>query len=310
MKKIYVKPHYTDEELINMEGEFFDESFFTQIVNEDADVYTLNEDDEPRLLFKLRKKIIPKKLAHQPVITFKHVNSTNYRGKATGKVDATKISSNSNFIGYENPDSFRSKLVYKDGTVTNYYRSNTVDSMIVGYFDKPKISNRSKVLKEGMIPCRMTHFTAEHKKEWQDVLPLINEVDRLYEKLMPEQYMYQKYFCEEIPDYCIEDTIFSTITVNANWRTACHVDSGDLVDGYSALTVAEKGEWSGCCLGYPKYKIALNLREGDLLIKDPHEHHCNTEFRPLSADARRISMVYYFREGMLNCSRHFFNKKV
>ena len=147
----------------------------------------------------------------------------------------------------------------------------------------------------------MTAFSKDEIEKWEHVQPMIKCVNNLYRKYCPKQYQYQKTYCDDVPDYCIPGTIFSTITVNLNWRTALHQDAGDLKNGYSALTVSENGKWEGAYLGYPQYGVAVDLREGDMLIKDPHQFHCNTKMKSKSADAVRMTMVYYFREGMSDC---------
>lgn len=303
VKKIVLKALLSDEELKSMRGEFIDFVNYKTLIQEDCDAYFLENNGDEKLLFKFRKQVIQKDIAHLPVETFpnKLFKSSNNRGIASGKVDKSLMSNN--VVGFVNPNGFKSKVIYANGQVSSYYRGNNVESMIAGYYDKPKVNKNSKIKKTNTIPCRLTEYTVKNKDEWSDTLPLIRNVDQLYKKLLPEQYQYQKQFCEKVSDFCIEKTIFTTLTVNKNWRTACHVDSGDLKQGFSAITVSEEGQWYGCFLGYPKFGVCVDVREGDLLIKDPHQYHCNTEFNKLSNNAKRITLVYYFREGMLNCQK-------
>jgi hypothetical protein len=101
-----------------------------------------------------------------------------------------------------------------------------------------------------------------------------------------------------------ENTPFTTITVNKNFRTAAHRDAGDLSAGFSNLTVVSKDkEWEGGYLVLPQYRIAINVRPGDLLLINNHEGiHGNTEIIPPAGkkieDMERISLVCYFREKM------------
>lgn len=165
-----------------------------------------------------------------------------------------------------------------------------VSSYIAGYYDTP-------TREIGAKPCRLTAFTRDHVAEWRQGVQFIEAVDRVYQQLLPERHAEQRALV--VPDFLIGNTIFSTVTVNYNFRTACHVDSGDI--GYSALTVVERGQWSGCHLGYPGYKVALELRQGDVVIMNPHEYHCNTEFAKVTPDAMRLSFVLYLRDGLRFC---------
>ncbi len=104
------------------------------------------------------------------------------------------------------------------------------------------------------------------------------------------------------------------MTLNYDFRTASHMDSGDLEGGLSTLTILEDipGNYEGFYLGLPEYKIAFDIRDGDTLYFDAHEYHCNTEFKVLSdklpiddlADnnfAGRMSIVCYMRNKMKDC---------
>lgn len=99
------------------------------------------------------------------------------------------------------------------------------------------------------------------------------------------------------------DTPFTTVTVNKNFRTAAHRDAGDLHEGFSNLTVVAKGDqqWTGGYLVLPEFRVAINIRPGDLLLINNHAGiHGNTELLPPEgktlADMERISLVCYFRE--------------
>jgi hypothetical protein len=98
----------------------------------------------------------------------------------------------------------------------------------------------------------------------------------------------------------VPGTVFTTLTVNKSFRTACHYDAGDLDDGLSNLLVLGDGEYTGGYLVFPQYRIAVNVRPGDLLLVNNHEIiHGNTEIKLNHENAERISLVVYFREAML-----------
>jgi FkbM family methyltransferase len=283
-----------------MEGRFIDASYYDMVIDHDADVYW-NDNGTRRLLFHFRKGIIPGEMLDNCIKTFKKAaqKASSMRGHAAGPVEASRVSAN--VLEPLSANRYRSRVVFKDGTISNYYVSNKVNSLIAGYFDKPKLNKKKEILRAGAMPCRTTAFTERHTKGWESILPMITLADSLYKGMEPERHAEQLGIAEQTPQFRIDATAFSTLTVNYNWRTACHVDAGDYRNGYSVILVAEEGKWGGGFLGYPRFKVCVDVRHGDFLLKDPHQQHANTELIGGSDDWTRLSMVLYYREGLLKC---------
>ncbi len=100
---------------------------------------------------------------------------------------------------------------------------------------------------------------------------------------------------------------FTTITVNRSWRTAAHIDSGDLKQGFGVLCCL--GDFEGCDLVFPRYKTAVRFREGDILLADvANQVHGNTpllnpdgsEPKP-GKEPERLSCIFYYQEKMEHC---------
>jgi hypothetical protein len=95
--------------------------------------------------------------------------------------------------------------------------------------------------------------------------------------------------------------VFTTITVNKSFRTAAHRDAGDFQDGMSNLLTLGDGEYTGGYLIFPEYRVAVDVRPGDLLLVNNHEIiHGNTEIKLNFPEAERVSLVCYLREKMLD----------
>lgn len=102
-------------------------------------------------------------------------------------------------------------------------------------------------------------------------------------------------------------TPFSTITCNKSWRTAAHVDKGDLKEGFGAM--CSLGDFEGCDLVFPRYKTAVRYREGDILLADvANQVHGNTPL--LNPDGtvpkpnrlpERLVCVFYYEADMDLC---------
>lgn len=302
VQKILIEPLCSHRDLKCIEGEFLPSHPLRTLINQSCDIYGL-ENGKKYLVAKFRKGVISNNLCDLAIKSFKSdaKKATSIRGIASGKIDLKKLSKN--IVAIVSPDSYKSRVVYKSGIVSNYYIANPVNSLIVGYFDLPTLRTKSNILSKKLNPCRTTKFTEQYTEKWTNVLPLISKVNDLYKKLVPDKYNQQKKLCNKIKEFCIKNTVFTTLTVNYNWQTACHVDKGDLTEGFSCITVSEEGKWSGGYLSVPRFGLSFDLRQGDILIFNPHEYHCNSPIIPLSKNYTRLSIVYYFREGMLKCAK-------
>src|SRR6202007_161381 len=101
-------------------------------------------------------------------------------------------------------------------------------------------------------------------------------------------------------------TPFTTITCNKSWRTAAHVDKGDLKEGFGVMCCL--GDFEGCDLVFPRYRTAVRYREGDVLLANVHEVHGNTPLRNVDGsvpeggrEPERLVCVFYFQEKMEQC---------
>lgn len=301
VKKYVVNPIMSKDQVKSMDGQFVEKSHYKLIINHDADVYW-NDNGKERLLFHFRKKIIPEAIMNKAFETFKTaaMKGSSYRGVAGGPAEASKIGGNVKDV--LSKGKFKSRVIFSDGHISDYYKCNKVKSIIAGYFDKPKISDRSMVLKKNLVPCRTTIFTEKYPEQWNNVMPFFQEADKLYKKFETKTHSKQLKLAKKTPQYQIGKTAFSTLTVNYNWRTACHVDAGDYINGYTVIMVAEKGKWDGGFLGYPRFAVAVDVRNGDFLLKDPHQQHCNTKLT-LHKDAIRLSFVLYYRQNIEKCAK-------
>ena len=325
IKTIIVKKIIDDEYIESKEGEYFDENHYKKpnrhvLIGENVDVYKENGD----LLLKIRRGVIGKKFTDAALEAFlvaskvKHEN----RGAASGMLDRNKMP---NYIGeLINPGKFRTR--FKSSVtkkLSKQTQSNLSPSNIVGFFDKP-----DRNLKSNGAPCRTTAFTRDNIEKWNLSIPFLQECNNWFKKLVPDKYKVQKERADKTPNFVIENTAYSTVTINYSWRTGLHKDAGDLKEGFGNLIVIEDpnnpNEYEGCYLGFPQYGVCVDVRTGDYLAMDVHEWHCNTEFKPKKIldknyserDIKndwifnRLSMVMYLREKMIRCTDEslFINK--
>ena len=278
-------------------GDFYN---IDKIINEDCDLY---DKDTKELIFSFKKNIIPNELYNIDAKIIKHSQSLSYnRGQAGGIVNSSGLrkgmetwnkkpdcpcDKNGNPLP-SNHNKFSSYFKYEDGRISKRQRSNSVASQSIGGFDKSSTH-----------PCRLTHWTKTNLKAYHSIFPLCKFISNEYFSYTPDKWLrqYEKYQSSP-PDFVIPDTNFSTLTINMDFRTACHRDRGDCKDGLTAFTVKKCGEYRGGELCFPEYHVGLNVEQGDLLLFNPHIAHSNN---PIIGKGR-MSFVLYLREKMDKCS--------
>ena len=299
IKVIYVKPKLSDEYMKSKEGEYFDSQHYDKIINYNCDCYQIR-DGKKKLLFKFRKKVLPDNLCKIGIQNLKKaaMKTHDNRGASAGVIKNEKLPKYANENNqFKRVEKFRilGYVSKKTGKWVNNSFGNLSHSNIIGFFDK-----RDRNLGVGAPPCRKTKFTSQEVDKWKKVLPLIKKIDQQYKKLVPIEYRTQ-YKEAHKTDFCIKNTAFSTVTINYNWRTALHKDSGDFKKGFGNLVVLEEGKYKGGDTGFPQFKVAIDVRHCDFLAMDVHEWHCNTKITPQSKDYTRLSLVSYLRENMIRC---------
>ena len=174
-------------------------------------------------------------------------------------------------------------------------------SNIIGYFDNWSPMHKLKFKQANVslpkVSVYQTRFTKDYPEKYENIKPLIQNIDDLYKEHLPEFYNKQ-YGKAKLTPYTIGDTSFTTITTNVNYQTAPHKDKGDDGEGFGNLTVIEDGSYKGGETYFPEFNIAVDVRQGDLLFMDVHEIHCNLPIELLEETAKRISIVCYLRTSI------------
>jgi hypothetical protein len=274
IKAIRLETCLPDEECDLLQGNFLGEDSFDLLVEEDVNVYKPNGD----LLLAFRKGAIPNSVCKEAWLALREAAAwTNNRGVAAGIAKDT---------------GGRPAYVKLDGTVSRTRYAPDVQSGIVGYFDRYV-----------RFPyCRTTAYTADFPHRFAAAVPFIQEVNSAFQYSVPERYAAQaRVAAETHPDWVIPETVFTTVTVNRNWQTAVHKDAGDLKEGFGVLTALRAGQYEGCFLCFPKYRVAVDMRTSDVLMSDVHEWHGNTPLKGRKGRYERISCVFYYRQNMIYC---------
>lgn len=295
MQTIHLKEVLPDKEVDALEGHKIDLSYADIVVRESTKV--LKPDGSPLLIYI--KDALPRNLIADAFRIFKTLDfdsGGSNRGAAAGIItEDTDLGRETAAEIIEGTTRFYP--IREDGTRSNTARAAPVPTAIIGYFDR-----------YARTPfCRQTAFTMDHPDLWLETLPYIQKVNDVFKQYAPENWESQKKFIERVhPDFVIPGTIFTTLTVNRSWRTACHKDAGDYRNGLGCMSAMEGGKYEGGELIFPKYRCAVDMRTGGVALADVHSLHGNAEILGVPGQFVRVSCVFYARSGMAQCGSNAF----
>jgi len=263
-----VKKDFNDEKMETKMNKLLKPSDINTIIDYDADVYT----EEDKLLLRFRKNVLDNKhidAFYENIIQFAK-NYSRLRGNSSGsKIEA----------------SFSEKKIM---------------SNIFGYFDSWSPAQKIIFKARGKTPTvmvRQCRFNMDYPEKYKKTIPLIKDIDKLYEKLTPEQYKLQRRKANQTY-FKIPGTSFTTVTTNVNFQTSIHTDKGDDEEGFGNLAVIERGEYTGGETCFPQYGLGIDVRSGDILFMDVHQPHANLPIHKKEKDAIRLSIVCYLRKNV------------
>lgn len=155
----------------------------------------------------------------------------------------------------------------------------------------------------GFFDTGPTAFNRDRPREYLRIWPFAEELNRAFRRHLPSKYIPQRRLARRTdPERVIGDTCFTTGTANL-WdadhdaRSWVHRDSGNLAGGFSVQTVLRSGRYEGGVLIFPRYRVAVDLKETDVLFFDPSEPHGNGPIQGEPGWAR-ISVILYFWDGL------------
>ena len=182
---------------------------------------------------------------------------------------------------------------------------------IFGYFDiwQPY---ENVISVKPIIEVRECQFNRDYPDKYKNTMPLINEIDNLYKKLMPENYKAQRKKANQTY-FKIPGTSFTTIATNINFQTTIHRDKKDDADGFVNLAVIERGKYTGGETCFPQYGIGVNVRSCDVLFMDVQQPHGNLPINKKTEEAIRLSIICYLRKNVWlrtkNKTKRMFDKR-
>src|SRR5208337_1292791 len=235
-------------EALSMQKQLLDQRHFDLLLDETGLVETPNF--EPICI--LLKKRLPQDLldAVRPVI-----RKAAHRRVAGGR---RGVAAGTGMVSRKKKDGSVSKVKSTPGledlSDEDYKRIRPAKDGTFGFMDR--------MIGGGQVyPCRLTMYSGALPSELRLMSTLAAAVaDAFKQSWVSDAWEKQFEKASKTPlPFVIRTpeghTPFTTITCNKSWRTAAHIDDGDLKDGFGVMCCL--GDFEGCDLVFPRYRTAV-----------------------------------------------------
>jgi hypothetical protein len=141
-------------------------------------------------------------------------------------------------------------------------------------------------------------YLRENPAGWEALQPLLRALNRAFRDTAPDQYaVLQRAAATTDPACLIPFTALTSAAVNCwtpekNARMFAHRDDGNLAGAFGAMTCLRSGVYQGALLVFPRYRVAVDLSTGDLLIADNQQVHGNTMIRGTAFE--RLTLIGFY----------------
>lgn len=166
-------------------------------------------------------------------------------------------------------------------------------SRVFGY--QPRITIRRDF-------CAATSLATEAPEDHARIAHLAETVGRYYQQWHPELYAeHQKQVDRVLPNWRLEDTVFTSGIINKNNPLLYHHDAGNFKNVWSNM-LAFKSRVGGGYLSVPEYELGFQISDRSLLMFDGQNLlHGVTPIHLQGAEAYRYTIVFYSLKQMWQC---------
>jgi hypothetical protein len=268
MKTLVIENDYK-EAAGKLFGQFPDSSHATMVLDKDTKIIL----PDGRISAVLICNVIPPALHKLAFELLKTID-----GRLSNRATAVGTRSLPRYINEDGSASPRSGVAR---TVLDVLEERGVRQDILGHLDRP---------------CRKTRLTARRPEMLDGNERLIKLIDQLYAQYLPTFHAKQWAEVEKVPRWRLWNTVFTTIYLGKNLRTAYHTDRGNLRGVMTAIM--PMGKFTGGELVLARWRIAIASKPGDLLLFDPQQLHGNLPF-----EGERLSAAFYCAGRIADCGK-------
>ena len=179
----------------------------------------------------------------------------------------------------------------KNGKFNRIAEANAIHSVLIGY-------KRGRFT--GMIGASGWMEKKSNKPKWEILKRIAPLNESALKKAAPEIWKMQRTFADNYIEskYHIGGAPITALSANkytteGTKKMSAHVDGKDLEFGMTTMCVFRIGDYKGAYLTFPRYGIAVDADDGDVIIADSNELHGVT---PISGNGVRLSCVAYCDE--------------
>ena len=290
--KRFVKPICSEEEATKRFSlNFAKHSDFDEVLRESALIYKDEGLEQAPLCAYIQNLFSEKELVGLYEALNKAAKTSNNRNNSSGRITPEFRQA---YIdkGYNIIKESESMITVKkaNGKGSTYNAAMPCESGVAGFFEADRNF-------PGPHPAR---YNRENPEAFEKCYPFIDRCNEAFQVCLPTEYEWNKGFADNTdPEYLINDSVFSSLTINRTYRTCYHRDGNNLTNGMAGMaTFMQPGDspWIGGLVVFPRFRLAINLRPGDLLIFDNQRSlHGN-----IKLEGERYSVVMYYREKLAN----------
>jgi hypothetical protein len=250
--------HNFEKEAAKLEGQFADQSHVHKYIDKTRRIVA--PDGETTAMFF--RSVIPQALYERALATcWKNVRGLpSNRATAVGTRSLQRVKKDRTLSDRRGPSKRSLALLKNWGTATG----------VLGFSGGTRDRSR---------------LTKRHHEMLDQNRTLFEFVDRMYREHMEDIYTEQELVIAQAPKRRIWDTVFSSCYLAKRFQTGYHRD-GNLKGAMTALMAT--GNFKGGDLVIPRWRIAIKLQPGDLLLFDAEELHGNLEI-----EGDRLSFAFY-----------------
>ena len=179
----------------------------------------------------------------------------------------------------------------KNGKFNRIAEANAIHSVLIGY-------KRGRFT--GMIGASGWMEKKSNLPKWEILKRIAPLNESALKKAAPEIWKMQRTFADNYIEskYHIGGAPITALSANrysteGTAKMSAHVDGKDLEFGMTTMCVFRIGDYKGAYLTFPRYGIAVDADDGDVIIADSNELHGVT---PISGNGVRLSCVAYCDE--------------
>lgn len=258
-------------------GDFINDLDEYKIIENDTDIY---DESTEQVVAKFRKNQINspdniEKFIKANRVLFNRLKEN--RGSSAGNIDRNKLRTTVGEL--INTKKYRTGYKKRDGTPSATNICNLAKSNTLGYVDTAVRSGNN------LQGTHLSKYNIEYPLRYQDSIPLIEDMSDSFKKIDEKAYENNKKIVAK--KYCVGDSVFSSVTINSSWQSACHTDTNNGHNCYGVMLVLKdhknKNDYTGGYFCLPQFKIAFNVQHGDILICDTQKYlHGNSPLEPVN----------------------------